>query len=87
MSADIGRLSSEIRNQRAMVLNGIEMRRVHPSYGHTKTGLRHDYYILVGLLRAWHCVAGIDGNANAQAVAVKAFDFDLHDLCGKVNQS
>jgi len=52
------RLEREIRDARGTVVNGMQMRREHPSYGYTKTMIREELTRLTALIEAHALVTG-----------------------------
>lgn len=56
--ARVDRLEREITQAGHTILNGIKMRRDHPSYGYTKTALVADLNRLEGMLLAWLVITG-----------------------------
>lgn len=62
---DVGRLEQEIFHAHADLVNAIEMRRVHPSYGYTKTQIRGQLIRVLGLIEAHMLVTGAWTNAGA----------------------
>lgn len=85
MSTDTrSHLESEIRSARSKFLNGVNNRKVHPTFGYTKASLAQTLHHLEGLLAAHRILFDINCPnvpwISLSDYAYVAFDFDLTDL-------
>ena len=86
------RLTQEIKNLHAAILNGITMRREHPSYGYTKGSLFDQLNRLTGMIEAHLIITGNwdkpgDPAVGTSAYAAGAFQIELAKLAVKIQES
>jgi hypothetical protein len=78
-------LAREIRSAVAAINNGLATRKAHPTYGHTKTGLRASQLRLEGMLLA-HALITDQTNTSFLPPQVPAeFGIDLNALAARID--
>lgn len=85
------KVEREIRAVRNKVVNGLNARLNHPTYGYTKTGLRRDLNVLTGLVIAHRLITQDDVPADPSffisQYSAETLDIDLDALADLIASS